>query len=82
MSDLTCELTVRFAPMPRARRAAYRNAMDILAEYLLRLEAEEEIERARAGDEPAPNTLEVTGTNGEAELDNHRIQQFENSVCF
>jgi hypothetical protein len=41
MSDLICEFTVQFAPMPRARRAAYRNAIDILAEYLLELESEE-----------------------------------------
>lgn len=45
MSADSCELTVRFAPMPRARRAAYRNAMDILAEYLLKLEAEEAAEQ-------------------------------------
>lgn len=45
MSEITCELSVRFAAMPRARLAAYRNAMDILAEYLLKLEADEEIER-------------------------------------
>lgn len=42
MSDLTCELTVKFAPMPPARLAGYRNAMDILAEYWLKLEAEDE----------------------------------------
>lgn len=81
MSADSCELTIKFAPMPRARRAARRNAIDILAEYLLKLEAEE-AERARAGDEPAPNALEVTGTNGDVELDNHRIQQIAEPVCF
>lgn len=37
-----CELTVKFAPMPRARLAARRNAFDILAAYLLDLEAIEQ----------------------------------------
>lgn len=35
------EFTVTFAPIPVARRAAYRNAIDILAEILLEVEQEE-----------------------------------------
>ena len=60
MSDLTYEFTVQFAPMPRARRAAYRNAIDMLAEYLLKLEADEELERAEK--EPTLTAPENTET--------------------
>jgi hypothetical protein len=56
MSDF-CELTFNFAPMPRARRVARRNAIDILAEYLLKLEA---IEQVSAVGEPMLNALKDT----------------------
>ena len=39
-------------------------------------------ERADAVDKAAASALETTGTNGDIELDNHRIRQTSDSVCF
>ena len=79
---LTSTVTIRYVEIETDEEyLAWRAGLAVLLDVLERYH-NQQAERARAGDEPAPNALEVTGTNGDVELDNHRIQQIAEPVCF
>jgi hypothetical protein len=68
-----CQFTVTFAAIPVARRAAYRNAIDILAEILLEIEQEDNemnpkesiSNHADANQKPAQEVFEMATGNSQ-----------------
>lgn len=71
------QVRVQFVEMQTdGQMAAWRAALATLANVIERYQ--KDCEREGAVDEAAPSTLTTNGF----ELDNHRIQQFEQSVCF